>query len=385
MSKLSRNHKNIVILTSAHEPYDVRIYHKEIQSLLSKYSNITLVAPYVEDKLENFGQDIRLKTFPGRNAKLFSYVKPLKNIYHIMKSMRPDVIHCHEPDSLLLGYFLIWRHFKRCKLIYDCHEYYPESFGERFPHYLKKIIKWSVLYFEKHLSKKSHLIITVNDILVDKFKKYHDNVIKLPNYPRKESLSLSKSQDRNFEFIYVGIISRARGIFKMIQASELLANKGYSFKILCIGRFQPVSLKQEIESMLKEKKLERYFLFTDEIKPLEVPKYFSDARVGLLLLQPNIHRYTISEPIKLFEYLGNGLPVIASDYPMLGSIVQKYECGVLVDPTDENEIMASMEQSLLYPDQFQEKGRKGRQAVLKYFNWNLYEKLLLRKYEELLN
>jgi len=39
-----------------------------------------------------------------------------------------------------------------------------------------------------------------------------------------------------------------------------------------------------------------------------------------------------SLPIKMFEYMAAGLPVIASDFPVWRDIVDRFQCGLLVDP-----------------------------------------------------
>jgi glycosyltransferase involved in cell wall biosynthesis len=378
--------KEIVILTSAHEPDDVRIYHKEIKSLMKIYSNITLIAPKVDQRIGKFDKKIKLLTFQPRKSKfILSYFKPLLEMYKILKTKKPSILHCHEPDSLLIGYIFNRFHNRNCKLIYDCHEYHPESMSERYPFFLKKIIYQLVYFLEKFLSKRSDLIITVNEILVNKFKRFHKNVINLPNYPCEGSLKFHNFEKREIEFIYVGLISVARGIYKILEAVKLLSETDHTFKILLIGRYNTKNLKQEVHSYISENNLKSYFTFMDAIPFDEVYDYISKAKVGLLLLQPEKNRFTISEPIKLFEYLGNGLAVIANSYPMVEQIVEKNDCGITVDPTDVNAIANSMKDVILNSEKFIKKGLNGKRAVLKEYIWEKYEPIFFQKYSEFLN
>jgi glycosyltransferase involved in cell wall biosynthesis len=378
--------KKIVILTSAHEPDDVRIYHKEIKSLMKIYSNITIIAPRVERRIGNYNEKIELLTFQPRKSQfILNYFKPLCEMYKIVKKKNPDILHCHEPDSLLVGYLCIRNHNLNCKLIYDCHEYHPEAISERFPFFLNKIIDRLVFYFENFLAKRSDLIITVNEILVDKFKTFHKNVIKLPNYPCLETLQFEDFNKRPIEFIYIGLISAGRGIYKIIEAVKLLSERGHTFNILLMGRYSSDYLKQKVNYFINKNNLNSYFIFIDEIPFEEVYDYISKAKVGLLFLQPGINRYTIAEPIKLFEYLGNGLAVLANDYSMVKKIIDANDCGVTMDPTDVCAIANSMEEMILNPEKYHRKGLNGKKAILENYNWEKYEPLFLQKYSELLD
>ena len=43
-------------------------------------------------------------------------------------------------------------------------------------------------------------------------------------------------------------------------------------------------------------------------------------------------------PVKMFEYMAAGLPVIASNFPLWESIINKYNCGICVNPYSAIEI-----------------------------------------------
>jgi len=107
--------------------------------------------------------------------------------------------------------------------------------------------------------------------------------------------------------------------------------------------------------------------------------------VGLVILQPNVYRYTVCEPIKLFEYMGNGLPVIANNYDMVRNIILPSECGILVDPTNPNEIADAMEEILKNQEKWIKRGKKGMLSVKEKFNWKIYGEKLTKIYMELNN
>ncbi|WDU82032.1 glycosyltransferase [Caloramator sp. Dgby_cultured_2] len=104
----------------------------------------------------------------------------MRDMYKIAAEINADVYHAHEPDSFQVAVKLKKNLNK--KIIYDSHEYYPEAFAEHFKG-LYDVAKKFIYIYEKNLAKKADYIVTVNDILVDKFKKWNKNVELITNYP----------------------------------------------------------------------------------------------------------------------------------------------------------------------------------------------------------
>ena len=75
----------------------------------------------------------------------------------------------------------------------------------------------------------------------------------------------------------------------------------------------------------------------------------------------------------MFEYMGAGVPVIASDFPLWRTIVEDADCGVLVDPLDPRDLATSID--AMYEDRGRaaEMGRNGSNAVLNRYNWHVEE------------
>ena len=86
---------------------------------------------------------------------------------------------------------------------------------------------------------------------------------------------------------------------------------------------------------------------------------------------------------KLFEFMEAKLPVICSNYLLWKEIIDKYECGLYVDPNNVDEIRNAIEFIINNPEKAQKMGENGRQAVLNEFNWDTQEKVLIELYERL--
>ena len=88
-------------------------------------------------------------------------------------------------------------------------------------------------------------------------------------------------------------------------------------------------------------------------------------------------------PIKMFEYMAAGLPFVASDFELWNDIIQKYPCGICVNPGNIEEIRNACKLLMNNPELAQSYGRMGREAVVNEFNWNIEVVHLLQLYETL--
>jgi glycosyltransferase involved in cell wall biosynthesis len=104
--------------------------------------------------------------------------------------------------------------------------------------------------------------------------------------------------------------------------------------------------------------------------------------MGLVLLHPE-PRFIVSLPIKMFEYMSAGVPVIASNFPIWQEIVENNNCGICVDPLNVNEIADAMKWILENPEEAAQMGRNGRHAVETIYNWEAESKKLVEVYQKL--
>ena len=105
--------------------------------------------------------------------------------------------------------------------------------------------------------------------------------------------------------------------------------------------------------------------------------------VGLAVLEP-IPNYLESYPTKIFEYMSMGIPSIVSDFPLYREIIEKYQCGILVDPLDAGSIAEAIIRLMDNPDEAAEMGARGKEAVRFHFSWESEQEKLIEFYSRLL-
>ncbi|MDO6355570.1 glycosyltransferase family 4 protein [Caloramator sp. CAR-1] len=366
----------ICMLTSSHNVFDNRIYYKEILSLKKVYDEIYLVAPGAPGDKDFVTEDgIIVRCFRKRRA-WYDRIRPMRDMYKIAAEINADVYHAHEPDSFQVAVKL--RRNLGKKIIYDSHEYYPEAFAEHFKG-LYSAAKKLIYIYEKNLAKKADYIVTVNDILVDKFKKWNKNVELITNYPVLEGEPKKTFSEKPI-FVYAGGLSEDRGILKTLEAIKIIRGDA---KFIFIGNFRDKETEDKIMSFAKENLKDKDIEWTGRIGHKDVLEYLNRAFAGFVLLQPKNWRYVNSEPIKLFEYMMSKTAVIASDFPMMRNIVEGENCGLLVDPTDPEKIAEAIDYLIENKELAYKMGENGFRAVFERYNWDVNEKKLLNVYKKL--
>jgi len=100
-------------------------------------------------------------------------------------------------------------------------------------------------------------------------------------------------------------------------------------------------------------------------------------------LYPTIN-YRDALPVKMFEYMLAGIPVIASDFPILQDIINQEKCGICVNPLDSKAIGEAIEYLASNNTEAEKMGERGKKAVAEKYNWGREENKLLSVYQKVL-
>ena len=106
------------------------------------------------------------------------------------------------------------------------------------------------------------------------------------------------------------------------------------------------------------------------------------SRAGLVLFHPAPNHVT-AQPNKLFEYMSQGVPVIASAFPLWREIIEGVGCGLTVDPEDPEAIAGAMARLLADPEESAKMGQRGQDAIDQRFNWPREAEKLVAVYDRL--
>ena len=304
-----------------------------------------------------------------------------------------DIYHCFGIYCLAPGFFL--KIIKRKKAIYDAYE---------VPHQTVRNIS-SLGFFAKPLARlvgsleifmasRMDCILTlpsVNDVYLNRFEKHSKNVVVLRNVPPREWNGKRDTELRRQHggktLFYMGAFTKAKGILKMLEAFSIVRSDFPGVKLVLAGSFEEVksfdNVKEQAIGYMQSHNLQDDVIITGHVPWQEMPTYLGTADIALHLYQPLLVFTETQGSSSLFEYMAASLPVVASDFPSIRSIVKKYNCGVAVDPTKKQEIAKAILSLLNNPELTRELGKNARKASEQEFNWGLEEKKLLQAYGEL--
>ena len=185
--------------------------------------------------------------------------------------------------------------------------------------------------------------------------------------------------ERPPHFAYIGAISLLRGAREMVEALGRV-NPNEPVRLRLAGVFQPAALQAEIETMPNWAQVE----FLGWAGRRQTAELLGGVRAGLATLRPT-QKYQDAYPVKMFEYMAAGLPVIASDFPLWRRLMERGgKCGILVNPQDPQAIAQAMQWILEHPAEAEEMGRRGREAARQHYNWEREAEKLIALYQDLL-
>ncbi|SDN02598.1 Glycosyltransferase involved in cell wall bisynthesis [Fictibacillus solisalsi] len=367
-------------LTSVHPADDIRIFVKECRSLALAGHDVYLVAPNTENKIIDNVKVVGIT--PATSNRYKRMVDAAKSVYRAAIEIDAEVYHFHDPELMVIG-LLLKRKGK--KVIYDVHEDVPEQVLSKqwIPKPLRKNISVSVRRMEKFAAAKFDAVVTATPTITKRFKTYNANTVTVHNFPiLQELIENSPQSERNKRkdnsFLYIGGITELRGIKEMVLAIEFLNGRGDAGELVLAGKFAPPALEQEV----KKKDGWQHVDHKGWLGRSEVKDVLSQSTAGLVLIRPE-PRYMVSYPIKLFEYMAAGIPSIASNFPLWEDFVIGNQCGLCVDPLDEEAIANAMKWLIEHPEEARQMGENGRKAVIEKYNWEKESQELVALYERL--
>jgi len=365
----------VVHMTSVHPALDARIFHKECRSLARAGFQVTFVCPHSGDLVAD---QVQIKSIPKNNSRLARMTRTVWRVYREARKLNADIYHFHDPELIPAGLLLRMR---GNNVIYDIHEDVPKDVYSKqyLPGWTRPMIAWLIERLEVLVAKRFSALITVTPAIAERFRPLNSRTVIVHNYPyQKEILADIQEtpwQCRRQSVAYVGLLSANRGICEMLSAMSLLPEElSATLELAGPGNCGNDKLSQRPGW----ERVHHYGV-------LDQPNTFRllhGARAGLVLFHPEPN-HVEAMPQKIFEYMGAGLPVIASDFPLWRRILGDVGCGIFVNPLDPQSIAEAIEYVLAHPREAEEMGRRGQAAVLERYNWETQADKLVNLYSEI--
>lgn len=368
--------RKAVHLTSVHPVTDTRIRAKECATLAEAGWQVVLVAPHEGPDAPD---GVRLHRLPPPGNRLMRFLRTSLQVYRAARAERGDVYHFHDPELLGVGLVLQWG---GARVVYDVHEDAPATMA--YKHYMPRAIRpmlaWVISNVERAAARRLSAVVAATPAIRDRFIGSARRVELVQNFPRTEESAFPLStpyRQRRPWVAYLGVVSRARGIFEMVDAMGRLPPP-LGARLQLAGLFSPLTIRQQVSRLPGWRAVDVHGV----VGHTEAVRLLDSVRVGLVLLHPE-RNYLVAYATKMFEYMAAGIPVVASDFPLWRRIVSEAGCGLLTNPLDPDAIAQAIGYLLEHPVEAEAMGERGRRAVQDRFNWETEAVKLLDLYAEL--
>lgn len=368
----------ILHISTVHPRYDSRIRIKQLRSIVKggRYDVNMLVQDGLPDETDGPGGFAIRSVGPPLCRIRRMTVGGLRMVREALR-LKPDIVHFHDPELMPWGVVIS---LFGPKVVYDVHEDYRRAVTQNFrlPRLVRAVIGPIVAAVEWTSQHFFSGIVAVDDTIAAHFAPSKTIIVR--NFAIASEFCQAGElpmETRPPEFAYIGTITANRNIMGMLDAFRLAEDSGALFRLA--GEFT-------VEADRIEAQAHPYWphvKFEGWVDRRAVANMLCSVRAGLLLIKPIPHQMS-GMPIKLFEYMAAGVPVIASNFPLWRSIVEGSGAGLIVDPEDPHAIASAMRWIIANPSQAAAMGMRGRQAVLDRFNWDAEAAKLLAMYDRIL-
>jgi glycosyltransferase involved in cell wall biosynthesis len=291
-------------------------------------------------------------------------------------SVGADVFHSHDLNTLRVG-AICKEKSPGAHLVYDSHELQTER-NRMTPKERNIAVATEGTYL-----RMADAMIVASPSWIEWNRKLHGTVpdpsVTIINVPPitevvrsnlfRDELDIPRTRSI---LLYQGSIQENRGIEPAIEAVKLLDD--VVLVVVGYGHHKPV-----LEAYVSAEGLSDIVLFYGSIPNEDLIRYSASADIGLANIENSSVSYYTSLPNKLFEYAMADIPVIGSDSPEIGRVVQEERIGEVCDPEDAAAIAIAVRRILENPQRY----RPGLARAREKYNWSIEGAKLVALYEGL--
>jgi glycosyltransferase involved in cell wall biosynthesis len=366
-------------VTTVHGPRDVRICLKQAATLAAHGFDVVELAARADQPETVNG--VRIVPVGRARNRIDRFTRVLWRTYRAARRSGAEVYHLHDPELLPLG-FVLKLHGKR--VVYDVHENVHLDIVAKpwLPKWSKPVLGWATQAVESLAARVFDQVVPATEGIAVRFPAGKTTRVRNAPYLAElyDRAAYRPFRERAPRLVYVGGLGGLgdlKGVGLMLRAMAALPPE--SPVRLTLGGPEPhPGFAEALRAAPGGDRVD----YVGLVGRAQLKALLDDAIAGLVLYPPMPNNIE-SEPVKFFEFLSAGVPVISSDFPLLRGLVERWECGHAVDAMDARAVAASILALDANRDEAERLGRNGRAGIEREWNWEQEGEKLVALYERL--
>jgi len=298
---------------------------------------------------------------------------------------RSLLLHAHDFNTLLGCVAARQLLAGRVRLVYDSHELTPGAYKEWYGSLVARIVR----QLELSAIRRVDGIVTANEAIHQYLNRnssapasviYNcpatDEIPRITPADAKMKLGLSG----RFVVLFSGRVRQDYNMDMVLDAARELKRLGLSdIGFVFVG---PLETMTYLMNQIANERLENVFEFRGWVNTEELFLYYTASDVCFAVTRDLGDNTRVLTPIKLFESMACGVPVVVRPGTLSANIVSRWGCGRIVNNEpgaflrELVELYRNREESLALAE-------AGRRAFALQFNWDLMQDKLFQLYAQL--
>lgn len=275
--------------------------------------------------------------FPPSNNKQANPIRALSELFYGFETLirlfigNHDIVVITSPPflSLIVVSFYLTS-FKRGKYIVDVRDYYPAVYFEAGVISTTSFLGKTLLRLEKRIYDNALFVSAATQGLTDEISKKTNNRVKLVRNGYDSFLfKTSKKKSNRFYVVFHGNLSKFQDVEGLIRLAETLEEQDPEIRMIVIGAGSKDYLFKDVNVSNLD--------YLGKMDYRDVAATISKSSLGISLRKEGIIGKT-AFPVKIYEYLGVGIPTICAPKCEAGDFLEKNKVGFQFDTEDINGI-----------------------------------------------
>ena len=361
-------------VSTAHSPYDTRVFRKECVSL-AKAGYETHFVVQGEDEIK---EGVSIHGLRRPNGRLDRMTRLVNEAFRASIDLDADLYHLHDPELLRVAL-----KFKKAgkKVVFDSHEFYRYQIAEKqyLPGPTSAFAASLYSRFEHAVCKQiDAVVVPCTRAGINPFEGCAKRTVFVDNYPilPDKCLDPDYTREDRGSICYVGSITHNRGITHLIKAGFRSGTR-----VVLAGPIDS-SYLNELQQMAEYKCVDYRGILDSE----GVQGVLKECCCGSACLL-NVGQYWLGDnlPTKAYEYMAAGIPFVMSPTPYAKQFAEEVPCCLLVDPEDIDSYAEAINKLRDNPELSRKMAEAGFRALVTQYNWKTQESQLISLYETLLS